>query len=99
ATEALLEGLQAVVSGEATADAGSDLAERQVDLVVQNEHTVERKLERAAGRTDRPAGLVHVGLGQQHRDPRAAGTRASLGQQSPVLGLRLRQTPAIREHV
>src|SRR6476659_8461279 len=48
--EALLERLQAVVAGQAAADAVADVTERQVDLVMQREDVVEvGDLERAAG--------------------------------------------------
>ena len=42
AAELLLDRLQPVVPGQPAADAGADLAERQVDLVVHDEHALER---------------------------------------------------------
>ena len=41
--EPLLERLQPVVPGQAATDAGPDLAEREVDLVVHDEHALERR--------------------------------------------------------
>ena len=56
--ELALERLQAVVAGQAAADARADVAERQVDLVVQDEHAVEVLdavgAARRAGRAARP---------------------------------------------
>ena len=94
AAELALERLQAVVAGEAAAEARADVAEGQVDLVVEDEHAVEVELERAARGADGAAGLVHVGLRQQHGDARAAGAGAALGQLAGELLLRLRQVPA-----
>ena len=78
---------------------GADVAERQVDLVVHDEHPLERQLVGAARRADRAAGVVHVRLRQQHRDARAAGAGAALGQQAGELRLRARQVPARGEPV
>src|SRR3954466_13199579 len=44
------------------AQAGADVAERQVDLVVDDEHAVEVDLVGAAGRACGAACFVHVGL-------------------------------------
>ena len=73
ATQAALERLEAVVAGEASAQAGLDAAERQVDLVVDGNHVVEINPERPARRAHRAPRLVHVGLRQQHRHARPAG--------------------------
>ena len=75
AAELALERLQAVVAGQPAAEPHADLAERQVDLVVQDEHAVEVELERAARGAGRAARLVHVRLRLQQRDARAAGRR------------------------
>ena len=56
-------------------------AEGQIDLVVDHEHALERQLQRAAGRTDRAPGVVHVGLRAQHRDRRRA---AAVGPAAPA---------------
>ena len=66
------------MAGEAAAEPGLDLAEGEVDLVVEDDDAVERHLERAAGRAGRVAGVVHVGLRQQDRDPRARRGRPAL---------------------
>ena len=97
AAELALERLQAVVAGQAAAEPRADVAERQVDLVVEDEHAVEVELEGAARGADRAAGLVHVGLRPQHRDARAAGAGAALGQLAGELLLGLRQLPAAGE--
>ena len=44
------------------AELGADLAERQVDLVVDDDHPLERHPQRAARRAGGVARLVHVGL-------------------------------------
>src|ERR687893_3128139 len=92
--ELAAQRLQAVVAGQAAAEAGADVAEREVDLVVDHDHAIEVELERAARRTDGAPGLVHVGLRLQHRDARAARAGAALGQLTGELLLRLGQVPA-----
>src|SRR5688500_18788373 len=62
AAEAAVEALEAVVAGDAAAQLAADLAERQVDLVVEGDHAVERDTERAARGAGGLAGLVHEGL-------------------------------------
>ena len=58
--EARLQRLQPVVAGEAAADPRADVAERQVDLVVDGEHVVERPpcRRRAPGRPRGPASFM-----------------------------------------
>ena len=73
--EPLGEALQAVVAGEPAAEAAANLAERQVDLVVDDDRALERHLQRAARRAGGGARLVHVGLRAEHRDPRASRRR------------------------
>src|SRR6478609_7569729 len=92
--KAALEALQPVVAGQAAAEAGLDLAEGQVDLVVEDDDTAQRRLEGAAGRPGGVARVVHVGLGQQDRHLRAAGTGAPFGDQAAELPLGARQLPA-----
>ena len=84
---------------EPAAQAHADVAEREVDLVVDHEHAVEAELERAARGADGAAGLVHVGLRLEHRDARAARAGAALGQLAGELLLRLRQVPALDQRV
>ena len=78
----------------------ADVAERQVDLVVDDEDAVERRAcrSRAPGPTERPASFMYV-CGLQHRDARAARAGAALGQLAGELLLRLRQVPALDERV
>ena len=71
------QGLQAVVARQAAAHARADLAEGQVDLVVDDEHAVELEVQRPARRAGRVAGLVHVGLRAAAR--RRAGRRGRCG--------------------
>src|SRR4051794_32166284 len=52
AAELALERLQAVVAGEAAAEPDTDVAERQVDLVVDDKHALELELVGPAGRPD-----------------------------------------------
>ena len=52
-------------------------------------------LRGAASRPDRPPGVVHVRLRQQHSDSGTAGAGPALPQETPVLDLRLRQLPAV----
>src|SRR5207248_2840655 len=76
--EARTQRLEPVVTGQAAAELRADLAERQVDLVLDGDHVVEVDLQRPTGRAGRVAGFVHVGLRQQDRDARPAGHRAAL---------------------
>src|SRR4051794_2132427 len=99
APELALERLQPVVAGEPAAEAHADLAEGEVDLVVQHEDPVQVEVVGAAGRPGGPAGLVHVRLRLEQRDARAARTRAALRQLARVLLLRPRQVPAPRQRV
>ncbi len=87
------------MSGEPTANPRADVAEWQIDLVVHDEDVVKRHPERTTGGTDGRAGVVHVRLGQQDRNPRPTGSRPALGEQAFVLRFRLRQPPARRERV
>ena len=50
------------MAGQAAADARADVAERQVDLVVHDEHALERRACSAprAGPTERPASFMYV---------------------------------------
>ena len=57
--------------------AGTDLAERDVDLVVHDHHPIERDLQRAPRRADGAAGVVHVCLRPQHRHARGGSRRSS----------------------
>src|SRR5204863_3911337 len=49
APEALGDALQAVVAGDPAAELRAHLPEREVDLVVDDDHALERDLQRAAG--------------------------------------------------
>src|SRR4029077_13440935 len=97
AAQAPLEALQPVVTSEAAAEPALHLAEGQVDLVVQDDHAVQRRLERPARRPDAVAGGVHVGLRQQDRHAGPAGARAPFGDQTTELPLGARQLPAAGE--
>ncbi len=68
ASEHLGDRTEPVVSGEPAACAGLEPPELQVDLVVDDEHVLDRNLEEAGGGRDRATGLVHVRLGLQERD-------------------------------
>ena len=78
-----LQRLQAVVAGQPAAEARADVAERQVDLVVQHEDVVELDLQRAARRARRlcPTSFMNVcGCSSATRGPPDAG--AALGEQA-----------------
>ena len=94
AAELAPQRLQPVVAREPAALLEADVAERQVDLVVQHEHAVEVELEGAARGADGAPGVVHERLRLEHRDARAAGAGAALGQLGVELLLRLREVPA-----
>ena len=83
------------MTGQAAAEARLHPAERQVDLVVHGHHPVERDPELTARGPGGPAGVVHVGLGQQHAHARAADARAAVRVEAAVLRLGLRQPPAL----
>jgi hypothetical protein len=85
------------VAGEAAAEAGLDLAERQVDLVMEDDDALERDLERAARRPGGATRFVHERLRQQDRHPRAAGPDPAFGDLAAELPLRLRQVPATEQ--
>ena len=58
-SEAVAQGLQAVVTGQATAGAHPDLAERQIDLVIEHDHPLERHLSAPrTGPADWPASFM-----------------------------------------
>ncbi len=99
AAELAPQRLQAVVAGEAAAEPHADVAERQVDLVVDDEDAIEVEAVGAARRADGAAGLVHVGLRLEQGDPRAARAGAALGQLAGELLARLRQVPALAQRV
>ncbi len=82
------------MTGESAAEAGANLAERKIDLVVDHEDPVELDAQLTARGPDRPAGLVHVRLGRQDRDSGAAGSRAPLRDQPPIASPGCRQIPA-----
>ena len=84
---------------QAAAEPDADLAERQVDLVVQDEHVVELELVGATRGAGGTAGLVHERLRLQQRDARAARSGAALGQLAGELLLGLGQIPAARQLV
>jgi hypothetical protein len=94
AAELCAQRLETVVAGEAAADTRANLAERQVDLVVHDEHALERQSVGAARRTDRATGLVHVGLRLEQRDARTPGAGASFTQASAVAIARTSGVPA-----
>ncbi len=60
---------QAVVAGETAAEPGLEAADVEIDLVVDDEQAVERRLVEGRGGLDRTAGVVHVRVGlEQRRD-------------------------------
>src|SRR5438445_3808406 len=95
----LLQALQAVVAGEPTTLPIADVAEWQVDLVVDHDDPVERHLELAACWTGRAARFVHIRLGQQHRDARPSDAGTALAQEAREDLPRLREVPARGELV
>src|SRR5215217_2886894 len=88
-------GLEAVVARQAAPQARLNAAERQIDLVVDHDDVVEVDAELAARRADRLAGVVHVGLRQEHAHARAAGAGAAVGVEAGPALLRVRQPPAL----
>ncbi len=87
------------MAGDAAAELGPHLAEREVDLVVESEDPVERDSERPAGGSGRVPGLVHERLRKQDRDARAAGPDPAAGDEPSEPRLRPRQLPAGAERV
>ena len=67
----LRDRAQAVVPGEPAAERGLQPALLEVDVVVDDEHRLRRRLEEPRGGADRAARLVHVRLGLEEREPRA----------------------------
>jgi hypothetical protein len=67
------------------ASSRADLAEGQVDLVVEHQDAVELEVQRPTRRPDRVAGFVHEGLGPQDGDTRASGAGATVGEEPGVL--------------
>ena len=68
----LRERAQAVVAGEAAPAPRLQPPGLEVDVVVDDEHALRLDLEEARRRADRAAGLVHVRLGLQQREPQLA---------------------------
>src|SRR5207247_11182147 len=62
---------QTVVPGQAAAEARLQPALPEVDVVVDDEHGLGRRLEEAGRRSDRAAGLVHVGLRLEQPQPQS----------------------------
>src|SRR5215210_475465 len=87
------------MAGQAAAEADADVAEGEVDLVVDDEHALELDAVAAARGADRATGVVHEGLRLEDRDARAAGPGAALGQLGVELLLRLRELPAPQQLV
>ena len=77
----------------------ADVAERQVDLVVQHEHAVEVELERAAGGPGGAARLVHERLRLEQRDARAARAVRPSKSSASNFFFALAQVPAASELV
>ena len=84
---------------DAAPELGSDLAEGQVDLVVEGDDPLVADAELAAGGAGGVAGLVHEGLGQEDRDARAARPDPALGDQPAEALAGPRQLPAGAERV
>jgi hypothetical protein len=82
------------MTGQAPSEPGFDLAEWQVDLVVEDDDAVQGDLERAARRPGRTARFVHIRMRQEDRHPRTARAGAAFGDLAAELPLRLRQVPA-----
>ena len=79
----LRQRAQAVVAGEAAAATRLQPPGLEVDVVVGDEDRLRGNLEEACRRGDRAAGLVHVGLGLQQREPLLA--EPHLGQRTGEL--------------
>ena len=92
-----LERLQAVVARQPAAEARADVAERQVDLVVEDEDVVELDPRGAARRADAesPASFMNVwGSRTATRGP--PGAVPALGEQAVELLARRAEVPAAR---
>ena len=62
---------QPVVAGEAAAEARLQAADLEVDLVVDDEQVLERRLVERDGGLHRAPGVVHVRVGLEQREPAA----------------------------
>src|SRR4051812_33247369 len=59
---------QAVMAGIAATRLHAELRGREIELIMERDHVADRQLEEAHGLPDRPARLVHEGLGLQQHD-------------------------------
>ena len=98
--ELAAQRLQPVVPGEAAADARSHVAEREVDLVMYDEHPVELEPVRAARGSDGAAGVVHERERFEQRDALPEIIDSPLPQ-APTEALlrRLLEPPVARERL
>ena len=94
AAQRRLQRLEPVVAGQAATEPHADIAERQIDLVVQDEDPIELDMQFAARRANRSARLVHVCLRFQDRDAGTARAGAALGDQAAIPRLGLPQVPS-----
>jgi hypothetical protein len=81
------------MTGESPADARPDLAERKVDLVVNDEHAIKLEAIGPARRADRTARLIHVGERLEKGDPRAPLASSPFTQPPEKLLTRITDRP------
>src|SRR5437660_12555345 len=89
AAELAPDGAQPVVACETSACPRAHLAEREVDLVVNDEHARELHLQRSARRPTRAPGIVHERLRAEDRDARARGRALAAGLELAAAALEL----------
>src|SRR5919106_853421 len=98
-SQCLRDRTQAVVPCEPPAEPRLEPAERQVDVVVHDEHVLGPDLEEAGGGCDRPPRLVHVRLGLEHGDAHVVDAR--LGEPAAELRPKRARVPSgelVRDH-
>src|SRR5829696_9896691 len=90
--ERLRDRAKAVVAGQSTAEPSLQSAGLEVDVVVDDEERRRLDLEEAGCGSERPSGLVHVGLRLQQREPKPVETR--LGEAAGELRAERAAVPA-----
>ena len=95
--EMLVDGAQAIVTGEAATTADLDLERRQVELVMEDGQVLHPQLVEPQRLANRAPALVHIGRGFQQQDFLA--TDAAFLRPAGELLLHRPEAVHLRDHV